>query len=237
MWADMWHVDIPVLEKVLRTVLVYGGLAVLLRVGGKRELAQLNSFDLVVMLLLSNVVQNAIIGNDNSLSGGLLGAVVLIAINAVMVRLVNRRPRLTRIFEGRNTILVTDGRVDHKALHRIGIRHSDLAAALRRQGASDVHEVKRATLAPGGAIVVTLTEEAQDITRRDLRREHVALLNSIRAEIDAAVAGLEARLTDRPAQLAATVSGTDRSGDDSGDRDAGPVVRFPSASQSSADMA
>jgi uncharacterized membrane protein YcaP (DUF421 family) len=204
MSAELWHVQIPVLEKVLRTVLVYGGLAVLLRVGGKRELAQLNSFDLVVMLLLSNVVQNAIIGNDNSLSGGLIGAAVLVAINAGMVRVANRHPRLTRIFEGTQTILVRDGRVDHKALHRIGLRQADLAAALRRQGASDVHEVKKATLAPGGAIVVTLTEEAKDVTCRDLHSDHEALLNDIRAEIHSAVADLEAHLTDRLTQLPTT---------------------------------
>ncbi|WP_319461852.1 DUF421 domain-containing protein [Micromonospora sp. RTP1Z1] len=196
--------QIPVLEKVLRTVLVYGGLAVLLRVGGKRELAQLNTFDLVVMLLLSNVVQNAIIGNDNSLAGGLIGAAVLVAINAGLVRVVNRRPRLTRIFEGAQTVLVRDGKVDPEALHRLGLRHADLAAALRRQGASDVHEVKKATLDPGGVIVVTLIEEAQDVTRRDLHSDHQALLNDIRAEIHAAGADLEARLTDRLNQLATT---------------------------------
>ena len=201
MSAGLWHVQIPVLEKVLRTVLVYGGLAVLLRVGGKRELAQLNTFDLVVMLLLSNVVQNAIIGNDNSLAGGLIGAAVLVAINAGLVRLVNWRPQLTRIFEGTQTVLVRDGRVDRKALHRIGLRHADLAAALRRQGASDVHEVKKATLDPGGVIVVSLTEEAKDVTRRDLHQDHQALLDDIRAEITAAVVGLEARLNDLLAEV------------------------------------
>lgn len=204
MWADLWHVQIPVLEKVLRTVLVYGGLAVLLRVGGKRELAQLNTFDLVVMLLLSNVVQNAIIGSDNSLAGGLIGAAVLVAINAGLIRVVNRHPRLTRIFEGAQTVLVRDGRVDRKAVHRVGLRHADLAAALRRQGASDVHEVRKATLDPGGVIVVTLIDEAQDVTRRDLHSDHEALLNDIRAEIHAAGADLEARLAGRLTQLATT---------------------------------
>ncbi|MFU8853742.1 DUF421 domain-containing protein [Micromonospora sp. SL1-18] len=201
MWADVWHVQIPVLEKVLRTVLVYGGVAVLLRVGGKRELAQLNTFDLVVMMLLSNLVQNAVIGNDNSLTGGLIGAAVLVAINAGLVRGVNRLPKLTRIFEGTPTVLVRDGRVDQKALHRVGLRQADLGAALRRQGASDVHEVKMAMLAPGGAIVVTLIEEAQDVTRRDLHADHEALLHDVRAEIRAAVAEIDARLADRLTQL------------------------------------
>jgi uncharacterized membrane protein YcaP (DUF421 family) len=206
MWAGLLHVQIPLLEKVVRTVLVYGGLAVLLRIGGKRELAQLNSFDLVVMLLLSNVVQNAIIGNDNSLTGGLLGAAVLVAINGGIVRVVNRRPRLTRLFEGSSVVLVRDGKVDPKVLHRVGLRQADVASAVRRQGASSVSEVAKATLAPGGAIVVTLVEEAQDVTRRDLRSDHAVLLSDIRAEIHSAVAGLEARLTDRLTQLS-TASG------------------------------
>src|SRR6266700_2040518 len=122
--SDLWTLGVPVAEQVVRTVLVYGGLAVLLRVAGKRDLAQLNTFDLVVVLLLSNVVQNAIIGNDNSVSGGLLGAVVLVAVNAGWVRVVNRRPRLTRIFEGTPTMLVEDGKVTGN-LHRLGLRRAE----------------------------------------------------------------------------------------------------------------
>lgn len=194
MWADMIHFQIPVLEKVLRTVLVYGGLAVLLRLGGKRDLAQLNSFDLVVMLLLSNVVQNAVIGNDNSLSGGLLGAAVLVLVNAGVVRWVNRYPRLVRLFEGTPTVLIRDGKLDRKALHRMGLRQADVAVALRRQGAADLHEVEKATLDSGGSIVVSLKDEAQDVTRRDLRLEHEALLTEIRTEIRSSITELEARL-------------------------------------------
>ena len=87
---DLWQIGIPVAEKAIRTGAVYGGIIVLLRLGGKRDLAQLNSFDLVVLLLLSNVVQNAVIGNDNSLAGGLFGAGVLVGVNAVVVRTVRR---------------------------------------------------------------------------------------------------------------------------------------------------
>src|SRR6266567_4166550 len=147
MWSDMFNLGAPALEKVLRTVLVYGGLAVLLRLAGKRDLAQLNTFDLVVVLLLSNVVQNAIIGNDNSVSGGLLGAVVLVAVNAGWVRVVNRRPRLTRIFEGTPTMLVEDGKVTGN-LHRLGLRRADVATALRHQGAASIEEVAAASLEP-----------------------------------------------------------------------------------------
>jgi len=190
-WHDLWNIQIPPVEKLLRTVLVYVGLAVLLRLGGKRDLAQLNSFDLVVMLLLSNVVQNAVIGNDNSLTGGLLGAAILVALNAVMVRLVNRHPRLVRLFEGRPTTLIRDGLVIPKALHRLGLRRADVVAACRRQGADDISEIANATLSPGGALVVTLDESHHDATIGDLRREHDRLLTQLREEI----AGLERRLT------------------------------------------
>lgn len=183
--TDLWHVQIPLAEKVIRTVLVYGGLAVLLRLGGKRDLAQLNSFDLVVMLLLSNVVQNAVIGNDNSLAGGLLGAAVLVAINGVTVRVMNRHPRLIRAFEGSETVVVENGRPLVSVIRRLGLRLADVAAALRRQGASDVSEVRRAVLAPGGALVVQLTEDAQDVTRADLRADHQALREQIRADVRA----------------------------------------------------
>lgn len=184
-WSDLFHIQVPVLEKVLRTVLVYAGLAILLRLGGKRDLAQLNTFDLVVMLLLSNVVQNSVIGNDNSLVGGLLGAAVLVAVNAAWVRLINRTPRLTTIFEGTPTRLVEDGRIVAD-VHRLGLRRSDVAAAIRRQGAASVDEVKEAMLEPGGTIVVNLKEEAQDLTVSDFRAgeaDQAALINQLRDEI------------------------------------------------------
>src|SRR4249919_2312446 len=100
MWTDLTHLDISVLDKIIRTVVVYWALIVLLRLAGKRDLAQLNSFDLIVMLLLSNVVQNAIIGPDNSLLGGLIGAATLIAFNSVVVRASRADERVARVVEG-----------------------------------------------------------------------------------------------------------------------------------------
>lgn len=185
MWSDLFTIQVSVLDKVLRTVLVYGGLALLLRLAGKRDLAQLNTFDLVVMLLLSNVVQNAIIGPDNSLTGGLLGAVLLIGVNSVWVRVVNRRPRLTTFFEGTPTTLVEDGRVV-SSLHRLGLRRADVAAALRKQGAGSIEDVQRASLEPGGSIVVDLKPEARDVTVADFRAgeaEQAALIAELRDEI------------------------------------------------------
>jgi uncharacterized membrane protein YcaP (DUF421 family) len=167
---DLFHLGIPVLEKVIRTVCVYGGLVILLRLGGKRDLAQLNSFDFVVLFLLSNIVQNAVIGNDNSLVGGLLGAATLVAVNSVVVRVLRRSPRGVRLFEGSPTVLVEDGRLDTAALSREGLLASDVVTSLRRQGADDMDDVKQAVLAPGGNIVVELTSDGERARRSDVDR-------------------------------------------------------------------
>jgi uncharacterized membrane protein YcaP (DUF421 family) len=168
--SHLFTVGIPVLEKVIRTVAVYGGLVVLLRLGGKRDLAQLNSFDLVVLLLLSNVVQNAIIGDDNSLLGGLLGAFVLVAVNSALVRFARRNDMTVRLLEGDPSTIVQDGKLDVAALRGLGLRNEDVETAIRRQGASTLDEVEQAVLAPGGAIVVKLKADAQNATKGDIRR-------------------------------------------------------------------
>jgi len=161
---------IPIAEKVLRTVAVYFAIVILLRIFGKRELAQLNSFDLVVLLLLANVVQNAIIGPDNTLTGGLIGAVTLLTVNAVVVRLVRSNRRVDELFEGRQTLIVENGKVDGSSLDRLGLRHGDVITALRRQGATKLAQVRRAWIYPGGAILVELQPEAEQATVGDLAR-------------------------------------------------------------------
>jgi len=170
MWHDLTHLGISAPDKIVRTVAVYLALAVLLRLAGKRDLAQLNSFDLVVVLLLSNVVQNAVIGPDNSLLGGLFGAVVLLAVNGTVVRAIRRSDRVARLLEGTPTVLARDGRWDDDALEREGLRKADVDAALRRQNANDVSEVERVTIEPGGAIVATLQDGEQSATLDDVRR-------------------------------------------------------------------
>jgi uncharacterized membrane protein YcaP (DUF421 family) len=168
MGHNLTHLDISLLEKTIRTVAVYAGLALLLRLAGKRDLAQLNSFDLVVMLLLSNVVQNAVIGPDNSLVGGLFGAGVLVAVNAAVVRASSTNAAVARLFEGTETVVVTDGRYDDRSLRREGLRRAALDAALKRQGASDVTQVQQATLGTGGALVVDLKPESAPATKADV---------------------------------------------------------------------
>ena len=168
--SDLWGMGIPPAEKVIRTVLFYLGIAVIIRVAGKRLMAQMNTLDLVVVLLLSNVVQNAIIGADNSLSGGMLGAVVLVAVNAVLERVAGRYKWLDRIVEGRPTAVVIDGHTDEAALRRLGMTHYELHSALRHQGADAIHEVKLASLAPGGTIAVDLKADDQNASQGDLRK-------------------------------------------------------------------
>ena len=169
-WQSMFGFEIPATEKILRTLGVYLGLAIIMRLAGKRQLAQLNSFDLIVMLLLSNVVQNAVIGPDNSLTGGLLGAVVLVGFNAILERIVTATQRATIIFEGAPTTLVTDGQILEGQVRRTGLRDPEIVSALRHQGASALRDVRRATLEPGGSITVELTREAETATHGELRQ-------------------------------------------------------------------
>jgi uncharacterized membrane protein YcaP (DUF421 family) len=167
---DVLDMGIPVTEKVLRTVAVYLLLLLLLRLAGKRDLAQLNSFDFVVLLLLSNVVQNAVIGPDNSLWGGAIGAAVLVGGNALFVRGVGRSKRLLDLLEGSPTVLVRHGEIDLAAVHRLGLRPADVVAAVRRQNADEIAQVEEAALEPGGTISVHLTEGATNATRADVDR-------------------------------------------------------------------
>src|SRR5580765_4091758 len=169
MWTDLTHLDISVLDKIIRTVVVYWALIVLLRLAGKRDLAQLNTFDLIVVLLLSNVVQNAIIGPDNSVVGGLIGAVVLVGVNALWERLATSSDGTARLVEGSATILVRDGVPDRSAIVRVGLRLPEVMAALHRQGADRIEDVEMASLEPGGAIRVELTQDARSASYGELR--------------------------------------------------------------------
>lgn len=182
MWKDLADLGVSLPDKLVRTIAVYVVVAALLRLAGKRDLAQLNSFDLVVMLLLSNVVQNAIIGPDNSLVGGLFGAVVLIAFNAVVVRLARRSDMVAQLLEGTATVLARQGRWDDRALEREGLRRADVDAALRRQNANSVDEVDQVTIEPGGAIVATLRDELQSATKADVARIEAKLDTLLRSQ-------------------------------------------------------
>jgi len=166
----LFSMEIPITEKIVRTVMIYAALLLLLRLGGKRTAAQLNSFDLVVLLLVSNVVQNAIIGPDNSVFGGLLGAAALVGVNDLISRIARRSAAVDRAMEGTETRLVEDGAFLDRELRRLGIRTADLDVALRRQGAEHVRQVKQADLYPSGAIVVDLRPDARGASLDDIAR-------------------------------------------------------------------
>jgi uncharacterized membrane protein YcaP (DUF421 family) len=148
------HLGISPWEKAIRTTAVYLAIVLMLHVAGKRELLQLNSFDLVVLLLLSNVVQNAIIGPDDSLLGGLLGALILIAINVVFVRGAFLSPRIGKALQGGPTVVYENGELDAHALRRLALTHEELVAGLRRQGL-ELDDVEKVAIEPEGTINAT----------------------------------------------------------------------------------
>ncbi|MGH7922799.1 MAG: DUF421 domain-containing protein [Candidatus Dormibacteraceae bacterium] len=170
MWTDLFVIQIPLVEKILRTVIVYAVILVLFRLIGKRGLAALNTFDFVVIFLLSNIVQNAIIGNDQSLLGGIVGAVTLVAVNAGLNRLAAWQDRFAFVFEGGSTTVIENGQVDERALRRLGITPQELDYAVRLQNGDDLSEIQDGRLDPGGHLVLTLKPEEQAATKRDVRR-------------------------------------------------------------------
>lgn len=169
-WRDMFHLALPVAEKVLRPVIVYLSLVIFLRIFGKRELAQLNPFDLVVLLSLSNTVQNAIIGDDTSVTGGIIGAFSLLGINYLVVRLIFKHRRLDQLLEGEPTVLIENGRVVPEGLAKELMTESELLAVAHRQGFASLDEIERCVLEPGGTFFIKGKEP------RLVERQHAELL-------------------------------------------------------------
>ncbi len=156
------------LEKILRTILVYTTIILLFRVTGKRGLASLNTLDFVVIFLLSNVVQNAVIGNDTSFSGGAIGAATLVTVNAAVNRLVARSPRAARIMEGTSTTVIRDGAPVQPALRRLALRPQGLEHAVRIQNGDSIGEMQRGVLEPSGQLILDLKPSEQAATKQDI---------------------------------------------------------------------
>ena len=181
-WNEILVVHLPLAEKVLRPVVVYAAMVVLLRVFGKRELAQLNPFDLVVLLSLANTVQNAIIGNDNSLTGGLIGAVSLLSVNYLVVRYLFRHRSLDQLVEGKPALLIKGGRVDRSALSKELMTEADLLTVIRRQGFWRLEEIERCELSPGGSVALEAkVPREQEAADQAILKE----LKALRAEVKA----------------------------------------------------
>jgi uncharacterized membrane protein YcaP (DUF421 family) len=179
---NMFHMPLPVLEKVLRPVVVYIFLIVFLRLFGKRELAQLNPFDLVVLLSLSNTVQNAIIGDDNSVTGGMIGAFSLLAINWLLARLLFKMPKVNEALEGTKTVLISRGVVDYGALKKETLTELELRAVLHKQGINDYAEVQTCVLEPNGTFYVEEMKPSLDDTHIAALKETIdALMSEVKA--------------------------------------------------------
>lgn len=179
-WADMFQVGLPVLEKVLRPVIVYFFLVVGLRLAGKRELAQLNTFDLVVLLTLSNTVQNAIIGDDNSVLGGIIGAATLLALNYLVVRFLFTHARLDEIVEGTPEVIIEHGQIKQDVLRKELITLPELEVAAHKQGFASLREIDKAVLEPGGSLSFIARRPEPDTARH---QEVMSRLDQMAAEL------------------------------------------------------
>src|SRR2546425_8670895 len=177
---DMFFLGLPLAERVLRPVIVYAFLIVGLRLAGKRELAQLIPFALVVLPPISNMVQNAIIGEDNSITGGLIGAATLLVVNHAVVRYLSTHDRLERLIEGDPDVLIEDGKIQPERLKRELITVAALEAAAYKQGLSSLDEVERAILEPGGSICFFAKKPTPETERH---AELLARLDAIQAQL------------------------------------------------------
>jgi uncharacterized membrane protein YcaP (DUF421 family) len=177
---DMFRLELPVIEKMLRPIIIYIFLVAALRIFGKRELAQLNPFDLVVLLLLSNTVQNAIIGSDDSVTGGLIGAFTLLAANYLVVRFLFRHRRLDQVIEGKPAVLIQRGKINTRAMAKELLSESELLTVARRQGFKSLKEIERCILDPSGNFII----EGKSPPAADLRHaELLAQLNLINKQL------------------------------------------------------
>ncbi len=172
---------VSVAEKVVRPVVVYLLLVLALRWFGKRILAQLNPFDLVVLLTLSNTVQNAIIGNDTSLSGGIIGAASLLGVNAVLVRVFYRGPTPEHQFLDDDIYLIRNHQIQVDELRRLHINVGELTARAHERGFDDIREVESAVLYPNGTIYMKAGMPSGPTVSDEILRE----LRTLRQEVAA----------------------------------------------------
>jgi uncharacterized membrane protein YcaP (DUF421 family) len=168
MWNEMMAPQAPLAETILRTTLVYVVLVLLIRFIGKRGLAEMSTFDIVVILLIAELVGGAALGDDNSLTGGMVGALTLLALSTAVHHLVQRSPVASRLFQGEPVTVIRDGKLAEGALRKLGISRSELDHAIRGQHGDDLSEVEHAELTPSGKLVLTLKRDEQSATKADI---------------------------------------------------------------------
>jgi uncharacterized membrane protein YcaP (DUF421 family) len=177
---NMFALSLPILEKVLRPIIVYAFLVIGLRLAGKRELAQLNPFDLVVLLTLSNAVQNAIIGDDNTVTGGVIGGATLLVVNYVVVRFFYSHQRIAQRIEGQPDELIVQGAVQADHLRKELISVPELEEAARKQGFGSLAEVESAVLESCGDVSFIAKEPTPEEARH---QELMARLDQLTREL------------------------------------------------------
>jgi uncharacterized membrane protein YcaP (DUF421 family) len=191
LWSNLVHFGAPdsathpvsLAEKIVRPVVVYLVLVAMLRFAGKRILAQLNPFDFVVLLTLSNTVQNAIIGNDTSLTGGVVGAIALLGVNALLVRIYYRGPGIQHLSRvDRDVCLIAHGKLEEAEMRRLHVNAGELTAKAHERGFDSLGEVDTAVLYPNGTIFFRGREVDSDAARH---AELLRRLDALSAEVAA----------------------------------------------------
>ncbi|HCA79243.1 MAG TPA: DUF421 domain-containing protein [Bacteroidetes bacterium] len=161
----MWNLSEPYLEIILRTAVVYGVILIGLRLTGKREVGQMTPFDLALLLLISNAVQNAMTGPDTSVTGGVIAAVTLLLLNALISRVAWKNRKARHLIEGSPTLLVHHGKIIEEHLAKERINAESLHQALREHGVSSISDVRLAVLEIDGSISVLKNDEMPTVER------------------------------------------------------------------------
>jgi len=160
--SDMWHPSVPWWEFIVRGAIVYVFVLVILRVTGKRQVGQLAPFDLVLLLVLSNAVQNAMNGGDNSITGGVVSACTLVGLNYLVGFMTYKSKALEGWIEGHPVVLIHNGQVNHKAMRSVRMTLHELCAALRAGGCAGPHECRIAVLENSGDVTVIARNHEQN---------------------------------------------------------------------------
>jgi uncharacterized membrane protein YcaP (DUF421 family) len=166
----------PYIDIVIRSAAVYLFMVIALRIFGKKELSQLNTADVILILLISNSVQNAMVGNNTTLWGGLVAATILFAINFILKKLIYRYKKFSEFMLEKPEILIHNGTLDFKNLSKLNITSDELKEAMREHGVEYFKDVKLAMLEIDGNISVISGENNLKQTHYKRRKNHKNLI-------------------------------------------------------------